>query len=85
MFKPSESTNPEKPMAVVECKWRNNPASKFDTYTIDQRKLRKLQERGKREGLLALLIVSWEEGFPIGRCRRDRRYLNVTRIDLSQL
>lgn len=73
-------------VAVAECKWRNTPAGKFETYTIDQRKLAKLQERGRRDGVLAVLAVSWladNATRPWGE--RDRRYLNVTRLDLSKL
>lgn len=66
--------------AVAEAKWRNSPADKFQTYTIDQHKLHALQERGRNDGVLALLMVSWP-----GSEKRDRRYLNVTRLDLSKL
>jgi hypothetical protein len=77
--------------AVAEVKWRNTPAGKFDTYTIDQRKLERLQERGRRDGVLALLVVSWAPDFDscttggMFNFSRDRRYLNVTRLDLSKL
>jgi hypothetical protein len=46
--------------ALAETKWRNNPASKYPTYTIDKKKIDNLLDQALRDRVRPVLIVSWD-------------------------
>lgn len=57
--------------AVAEAKYRNNAYDKYPNYTIDVEKIESLLQRAKEDGVVAILVVSWEG---------DVRYINLTKV-----
>lgn len=58
-------------VGIAEVKFRNNPIDRYPDYQIDASKIDSLINTARREGVRAVLIVSWQH---------DIRYLPLSKI-----